>query len=280
MIAFALCLVAPVVVLVPIALGKIAQSGGGRNPDEVVQELTRFVANPWMFMALGAVGQAVILLSALVPGWLSPEPLARRLALARPRMPSWGYPVVALGSLVPLAIGLSLAIALAQVIPPDPSVALLYEQMTWQAAIPFVLFISLAPGIGEELLFRGYMQKRLLERWSPTAAILVTSLLFGLMHVTPHSVANAFVIGLFLGVLAWRTGSVWPGVVCHAFINGSWNVWNIGARLDAWQQIPPLPLAVAGGAVVMVCFGVSVWLMVNASSRNARVMGTAEEPLD
>jgi membrane protease YdiL (CAAX protease family) len=61
----------------------------------------------------------------------------------------------------------------------------MYERMTPVVAVPFVLFIAAFPGFNEELLFRGYIQRRLLARWSPWLAISVTSALFALMHVMP-----------------------------------------------------------------------------------------------
>jgi len=152
-------------------------------------------------------------------------------------------------------------VALAQVIKPDPSVPHLYEQMTWEWAVPFVLFIALVPGFVEETLFRGYIQRRLLKRWSPAVAILVTTVLFAIMHIMPHAVVNAFVIGLWLGVLAWRTGSVWPGIVSHAFINGSWNIWQIGKVLGYFPPIPSPAVTATICAVVVGCFLASVWLL-------------------
>ncbi len=65
--------------------------------------------------------------------------------------------------------------------------------------------------------------------------------------------------------MAWRTGSVWPGIVCHAFVNGAWNVWQIGARMAGLSNLPPTPALVVGGAVVLVCFVASCWLLVRAS---------------
>ena len=126
---------------------------------------------------------------------------------------------------------------------------------------PFVLFIALVPGFVEETFFRGYMPRRLLQRWSPAVGILVTTALFAIMHITPHAVVNAFVIGLWLGVLAWRTGSVWPGVVSHAFINGSWNIWQIGKVLGVFPRTPHVTVTATLCAVVLGCFLASVWLL-------------------
>jgi membrane protease YdiL (CAAX protease family) len=141
-------------------------------------------------------------------------------------------------------------------------VAALYRQMTWEAAVPFLLFIAVVPAFMEELLFRGYIQGRLLQRWPAWVAILVTSVLFALMHVAPHAVAAAFPLGLWLGVLAWRTGSVWPGIVCHAFVNGAWNVWQVGRSLTGLEENPPAPVLVGLGVVGLVCFVLSCRLLL------------------
>jgi len=257
-LAFVGALAVPVVAVLAVLFWKVSQGG---NLQQVAQELPKSLSGPLVFIALGSLSQAVLLLAAMIPALLSTVPVQQRLAISSPSLAWRSYPVVALGALFPLAIGISLAYLIATVIPPDPSVKMLYEQMTWPVAVPFVLFIALAPAITEELLFRGYIQSRLLKRWSPGTAIFVTSTLFAIMHITPHSVVNAFVIGLWLGVLAWRTGSVWPSVVCHAFINGAWNVWNVGRRLDVFPDTPPLPLGIAGGVLIVACFAASAWLV-------------------
>jgi membrane protease YdiL (CAAX protease family) len=137
-----------------------------------------------------------------------------------------------------------------------------------------VVFIAVVPGFVEETFFRGYMQRTLLKRWSPATAILVTTFLFAIMHIVPHAVANAFVIGLWLGVLAWRTGSVWPGIVTHAFINGAWNVWQIGKVLGVFPPVPSIPFGVAIGAVVLGCFIASIWLLARPRPQ-AEIQATA-----
>jgi membrane protease YdiL (CAAX protease family) len=212
-------------------------------------------------MVFAALGQLVIGLGAIIPARLSRTPALVRLGLVTPALPGWGYPVVVLGTLFPLAVGLGLAAALAEILPPSQAVAQLYEQMTWPVAVPFILFIAFAPGFMEELFFRGYIQRRLLERWSPWTAILVCSVLFTFMHLDPHQMAAVFPLGIWLGVVAWRTGSVWPGMLCHAFINGAWNIFQIGSRLGRWPETTTTAVAVVAGAVGLACFCGSIGLM-------------------
>jgi membrane protease YdiL (CAAX protease family) len=242
----------------------------GTAPQKLADELTTLVTTPAVFLLLALSAQVGVGLAAVVPARLSPEPAFLRLRLVKPALPAWGYPTVAVASFLPAAVGLALASALARVVPPDPSGAKLYEQMTWAWAVPFVLFIALFPAFTEELLFRGYIQSRLLQRWPAWLAILVTAGLFALMHGAPHTVVFAFPLGLWLGVLAWRTGSVWPGIVCHAFVNGAWNVWQVSQRLAGSEEGPPVPVLVGLGVVVLGCFLVSSWLLVNPPALPAK----------
>jgi len=257
--AFAGAVLVQIIAAIALVIWHVTHGG---NISRLSSDLQVMLSTPAALIALGLMAQLVMALAAIIPARLSTDPARRRLGLVTPVLPTWGYLIIAIGGLVPLALGVALAIALAQVIKPDSSVQLLYQQMTWEWAVPFVLFIALVPGFVEETFFRGYMQRRLLQRWSPGVAILVTTVLFAIMHITPHAVVNAFVIGLWLGVLAWRTGSVWPGVVSHAFINGSWNIWQIGKVLGIFPPTPSLAVTATICAVVLGCFIASAWLLL------------------
>jgi membrane protease YdiL (CAAX protease family) len=173
--------------------------------------------------------------------------------------------LVLIGSIVPLAIGMGVAHLITFVFPPGPSFEELYENMTLGWAVPFVLFIALAPGIAEEVLFRGYMQRRFLARWKPWTAIVVTSVIFAIYHVMPHVMGLAFVMGIWLGYMAWRSGSVLPGMCCHALVNGAWNVWNIGIILGAFPAAEETPWAAYGvvGVVSLACMVFAIRMLAN-----------------
>jgi membrane protease YdiL (CAAX protease family) len=160
-----------------------------------------------------------------------------------------------------MAVGLGLAYAVSLVIPQDTSAERLYDQMSWAMAGAFLVAIALPAGLMEELLFRGYMQRRLLQRWPPWVAIAVTTVLFAVMHVTPHVVVIALSLSLWFGFLAWRTGSVWPCVVCHAFVDGVAIVWQMGPKLAGWPEVLPAGVAVGAVAAAFGCFLASVWVL-------------------
>lgn len=257
-LAFAAIVAVQVVVIVAIAVVHIA---GGSSPQDLQKDLLDGLTEPAFFIGLGLLGQLTLLAAALIPAWLSPEPLAARLGLVRPLLGLGQIAVLLAGTLVPFAIGIAAAYGLAEVIEPDPSVAAMYEKLTLSWAIPFLLFISLAPGFAEELLFRGYAQRRLLARWPAWLAIGLTSLVFALFHVTPHTVVFAFPVGIWLGLIAWKTGSTWPGIACHALVNGLWNVWQLGVRFELFHEDPPIWLLVVLGVVGVATFGASLWIL-------------------
>jgi len=84
-----------------------------------------------------------------------------------------------------------------------------------------VLSVAIMAPLVEELLFRGAIEDHLLRQGkSPVVAILISALIFGIIHINPAQVPFAFAIGAVFGWLYYRTGSVVPGIIGH-FINNS-----------------------------------------------------------
>ena len=84
-----------------------------------------------------------------------------------------------------------------------------------------ILSITVMAALVEELLFRGAIQGHLLRKgMKPSHAILVSSAIFGIIHMNPGQVPFAFAIGLIFGWLCYRTGSLVPGIIGH-FINNT-----------------------------------------------------------
>jgi membrane protease YdiL (CAAX protease family) len=239
----------------------IALVAGGTRPADLQKQLIDLLTAPPAFIGLGLVTQFTLAATAFAAAWLSPQPLAQRLGFVRPRWAWWETLVVNVGSLVPFAIGMSGAVALTEVLDPDPTAANLMKSMTAAWVVPYVLFISLAPGFSEEMLFRGYAQRRLIERWGGWTAILVTSTIFALIHLAPHTIVFAFPVGIWLGLMAWRSGSVWPGVIAHAAINGLWNAYNIAREFEYLPEEPSWAALGALGVIGVAAFAWSIAIM-------------------
>lgn len=77
--------------------------------------------------------------------------------------------------------------------------------------------IALLMPLIEEMVFRGAILRSLLQ-WKPAkpwAMIAISALLFALIHMNPAQMPHAFVIGLLLGWMFYRTNSIVPTVAFH-----------------------------------------------------------------
>ena len=80
------------------------------------------------------------------------------------------------------------------------------------------LAVGVLTPIAEEMVFRGAILRslsRLFAHRSPWIAIALSALIFGLAHGNKAQLAHAFLMGLLLGWMYWRTKSIVPGVVLH-----------------------------------------------------------------
>ncbi len=82
-----------------------------------------------------------------------------------------------------------------------------------------ILVIGGSAGICEEVLFRGVVQRGF-ERLGVVKAILITSFLFGLMHVDFQKLLGTFLLGGLIGFIVYRTNSLFAGMFAH-FCNNS-----------------------------------------------------------
>jgi uncharacterized protein len=79
--------------------------------------------------------------------------------------------------------------------------------------------VAIAAPIVEELLFRGYLQTALTNRFGPMIAILLASFLFALVHFQPYAIPALMLIGLTFGYLYHRTGSLKVNIALHVANN-------------------------------------------------------------
>lgn len=87
----------------------------------------------------------------------------------------------------------------------------------WERAA-LAVTVALAAPVGEEMLFRGLLQRALESRLRPWLAIATAALPFALLH-GPEPALFFFFWSLPVGWVAWRTRSIFPGVVVHAVNN-------------------------------------------------------------
>ena len=84
-----------------------------------------------------------------------------------------------------------------------------------------LIVIAVIPGIGEELLFRGLIQDKLIAIFrNPHAGIWVAGFLFGLFHFQFYGLVPRMLLGVLFGYLYWWSGSLMLAIVAHLFNNG------------------------------------------------------------
>lgn len=94
--------------------------------------------------------------------------------------------------------------------------------------------IALLPGICEEVLFRGFFI-RFFEGYGTKPAILISALLFAVFHLDPFRLLPTFLLGLLLGYLTIRSGSIVNSMVSH-FINNSFALIIATFGTSAWLK--------------------------------------------
>jgi uncharacterized protein len=82
-----------------------------------------------------------------------------------------------------------------------------------------VRVVVLAPVI-EELIFRGVIFSGFQKNYAPFWAIFFSALLFALFHLNPWQLGPTFLLGLLLGLVRLRTGSLLAAIFTHALHNG------------------------------------------------------------
>jgi membrane protease YdiL (CAAX protease family) len=117
-----------------------------------------------------------------------------------------------------------------------PSLSFDYSGMVMEIIKKFPIWFSLAafavgPAIGEELMCRGFLGRGLVARYGVGVGIMMTSLLFGLMHLDPPHVAATAVLGAVLHWIYLNGRSILLPMLMH-FLN------NAGAVLSA-MEVPP-----------------------------------------
>lgn len=197
--------------------------------------------SPGLQLALAASLTQVLLLLAAV-GWaaLGSEPVPRRLGLAPGRVGVGGTLVLALG-----LVGVSHAAdrllqtlglrELSHLVQVDAAISG-EPALSW---IPMLLGLALLPGFGEEIFFRGLLQRGFARRVGQPLAIALAALLFALFHGDLVHGAGALFLGLYLGAVAAVSGGTRSPIACHV-LNNVAAVAGIAFPMPGLQSTPPL----------------------------------------
>ena len=97
----------------------------------------------------------------------------------------------------------------------------LMKQMTGGPLWSSFLVVAIFAPIFEEWLCRGMVLRGLLTKMKPVWAIVISALFFAVIHGNPWQALNAFLIGLMMGYVYYKTGSLILTMVIHFVNNGT-----------------------------------------------------------
>jgi sodium transport system permease protein len=106
-----------------------------------------------------------------------------------------------------------------------------------------ILCVAVVPAVCEELAFRGFILSGCRSLGNNRRAIVVSAILFGVTHGFLQQSINAGLLGLVLGYLAVKSGSLLPGIVFH-FLHNSMTVLSAKITPELIERIPGLGLLV------------------------------------
>ena len=168
--------------------------------------------------------QIALVAPCLVAAALSPVGFRERLGLVRGQWPIWTWVAAALAT--PL-VGMVSAMVVSMFMTESEMLKELSSVFRDHGRngflIPLALMVGMTPAFCEELLFRGYMQTRLTRSFGPVAGILIASILFAAFHMDLVHIVAVLPLGLYLGIVTWQSGSLFPAMLGH-FVNNSISV--------------------------------------------------------
>ena len=191
--------------------------------------------------------------------------IARRLHAPGPRREVFGLaptptPVVILAGLAGLALQLPLAEignVMHEVFGRDVAHTravhdLLRVDSAWDGFSLTLALVVIAP-VTEELLFRGVLLRGLAREYGERVGLLISAMLFGLLHGRPAEAVVAFVAGVVLGALRLRTRSILPSIALHVGVNALpvlvpaelLAIPGVNVLGDEIFHVPPLKVAAA-----------------------------------
>lgn len=139
-----------------------------------------------------------------------------------------GYYLILLGLLVVVAI---IASSIGVQAPENPDASNGVEMLSFMGCFwyTFALSVVLAP-IVEEVVFRGILFPAISRRYGTIMGVIVSSLVFTLVHINPIQMLSVLPLGIYLAIMYRRTGSIYPGMILHA-------TWNLFVLIIAQSSI-------------------------------------------
>ena len=236
------------IILVALFFGKLA-----------VSEMPGSLGGIAKLIVIPQVG--LILAPALLMATMLTTSLSKSLRVQMPHWTTLPLAVLLGATLHPMYV--QLAGVISYLYPVSEQAALAMKPFTDQIeAAPWmtiILLMALVPAICEELAFRGFIFGGLVRQGGRLRAVIVSAIMFGISHGVLQQSIAATIMGLLLGWIALRTGSVLPCILIHItnnslsvsmerILNSNWQgaSWFL-RQSDAGPEYQPMWIAMSLG---------------------------------
>jgi len=216
----------------------------------------------------------IFLLPALLFGYFTHPAPARYLGLVKPgKQMHWVLAPLAMLSAAPLLLFLAelmshldfgTAVKQAQE-QNDQMMKGMLSMNSGSQLVASLFVMAVLPGLSEELFFRGILMRFAAKRSrTATFPLLLSAVLFALMHSNPYGMLSIFLAGALLGAIYYLTGSLWCSMIAHACYNGlqillTYASGKSGA-LKAVEESNHVPIAwVIGGTALFAGIFFLLW---------------------
>jgi len=210
-------------------------------------------------MSFGAQILIATILGTGIPCWIIYHIRKKKTNISSFNLSIENRRIIPLIVLVAIPLNLGIAGPLIELVPMTDFFREMIREMVLEMAsdqglLMFIALVIAAP-ILEELIFRGIMLDGLLRIYSPTKAVIVSSLLFGLIHLNPAQFVGGALVGGFMGWVYVHTRSVMATILIHAAFNLT--AFTESYFIDVEEAIDMSYAEVLGGTTnyVLVVFG-------------------------
>ncbi|MGL5151770.1 MAG: lysostaphin resistance A-like protein [Clostridium sp.] len=137
--------------------------------------------------------------------------------------------------------------------------------------IYFIISAMFIAPIIEEIVLRGVILNGMLNKYSPKSAIIISALIFAVIHGNIHQGVNAFILGVLFGYIYYKTRSLYLTMFCH-FVNNSFAMFGI---------IPETTIGFIINLVVSLIIGIGILLFLKKNlkfSYESNFISTLKNP--
>jgi uncharacterized protein len=189
--------------------------------------------------------------------WIAHLQRIKRTGINQYRFEIGSGKILLLVSIAVITLQIGVVSPLVGIMPMPDFMKKVFLELSKQTGVFSFITIVIAAPVLEELIFRGIILDGLLKRYSPMKSIVVSSILFGIVHLNPWQFIAALVIGFFSGWVYYKTRQLSLSILIHfvnnsvAFVSmyfGDTEAWMNESLIDYYGGVVNL-IAITGGAI-------------------------------